>query len=59
MFANLSLSTYEGYPHGIICKCGLILHMRDDEVIKPIMYVLCPHCGHTTAYITSKSFEKK
>lgn len=48
MYADYSMHYSDEYPYGLICRCGAILHLKEDEVTYGDNRFICPNCNNGT-----------
>ena len=55
MYADFELRYSDEYPHGVICICGRVIHLKESEAPDPYNRVTCPVCGHDALLIRPKA----
>lgn len=48
MYADYSIRYTDDYPYGLICRCGVIIHLKKNEVTYGDNRFICPNCNNET-----------
>ena len=51
MRTDMDISVTEDEPYGFYCRCGGIIHIKEEELTSPQTIVKCGYCGREGIFL--------